>query len=479
MIAVAGAALGAAAAWYGTPLMLPFFRTPMQGTGMLIEPDQTVFLVTALSAIATTLFFGALPAWRAARANPASADEVAQQRAQRRPPVAASSRSGRAVARPRRGRRAAVAEPAAPAERAHRLRARSGDDPDRAVPPAAGSAGDERLDLYDRMVERLGRSADIQSAAVTWYTPMTGYQSNAASNRSTAAATPRTSTLAFNHVGAGYFRTMTTKILAGPGVRAARAAPRRLRPERRRGARCSSRGSRRSAGYVRTPDNAGLDIVRGGSGGRVAAPAVTCRVVGIAEDAKFGNLREAPPKTIYFPLTPDLRDGNLVFLLNARTKTDAISGYREALREIAPTVPLVRFVTLREQMEAALGSQRAITFLSTFFGVVALLLSALGLYGMLSSNVSQRTAEIGIRAALGASRGSILRMILLEAARLGAIGAVLGAAGVFFAVRFVDKMLYGVTSFDWLTFLGVGVTLPSYSCWRASGRRGGRRPSTR
>jgi putative ABC transport system permease protein len=170
-------------------------------------------------------------------------------------------------------------------------------------------------------------------------------------------------------------------------------------------------------------------------------------------------LREEPPMTIYFPLTTDLGDGNLVFLLNARTKSNAISGYREALREIAPTVPLVRFVTLREQMEAALGSQRAITFLSTFFGFVALFLSALGLYGMLSSNVSQRTAEIGIRAALGASRGSILRMILTEALRLGAIGVVLGAVGVFFAVRFVDKMLYGVSSFDWLTFLGVGVTL--------------------
>ena len=57
-MAFAGAALGAAAAWYGTPLLLPFFRTPMQGDGMRLEPDQTVFLVTALSAIVTTLFFG-------------------------------------------------------------------------------------------------------------------------------------------------------------------------------------------------------------------------------------------------------------------------------------------------------------------------------------------------------------------------------------------------------------------------------------
>jgi hypothetical protein len=127
--------------------------------------------------------------------------------------------------------------------------------------------------------------------------------------------------------------------------------------------------------------------------------------------------------------------------VNARTKTNAIAGYREALRELAPKVPLVRFVTLREQMEAALGSQRAITFLSTFFGAVALFLSALGLYGMLSSIVTQRAAEFGIRTALGASRATILRMILSETARLGVIGAALGAVGVFARVFLSHRRL--------------------------------------
>ena len=107
---------------------------------------------------------------------------------------------------------------------------------------------------------------------------------------------------------------------------------------------------------------------------------------------------------------------------------------------------------------SALGSQRAITFLSTFFGIVALLLSALGLYGMLSSNVSQRTAEIGIRSALGASRGSIMRMILSEVFRLAVLGPH-RRHRLFVTIRFIDKMLYGVTSFDWPTLVGVGVTL--------------------
>jgi predicted permease len=456
LIAFAGAALGAAAAWYATPLLLPFFRTPMQGIGMQMEPDQTVFLVTALSAIVTTLFFGSLPAWRAARANPAGV-----------------MKSRSAVQRPTAGRGfvavqvalslVLVAMAALLSQSLLRLQnENTGFALDQVTIQTAplhllNRQGDERLELYDRMIERIGRSSTIRSAAVTWYTPMTGYQSNARFEAFDGAATPRASTLAYNHVGAGYFRTMATKILHG----------REFETRERRRDVCVLNESAASAlfpgqaaldQYVRSSDNAGLDVVRNGNGPTRSAP-VVCRVVGIAEDAKFGNLREAPPKTIYFPVTPDVANGYLVFLLNAPTKTAAIAGYREALREIAPTVPLVAFVTLREQMEAALGSQRAITFLSTFFGVIALLLSALGLYGMLSSNVSQRTAEIGIRSALGASRGSILRMILSEAARLAAIGAVLGAAGLFFSVRFIDGMLYGVTSFDWRTLAGVAVTL--------------------
>jgi hypothetical protein len=84
---------------------------------------------------------------------------------------------------------------------------------------------------------------------------------------------------------------------------------------------------------------------------------VTCRVVGLAQDAKFANLHEPPPRTIYFPVQLEtLRNTNLVFLLNAPTKAQAIAAYRKAKSELSPATPFVIFVTLREQMEAALAA---------------------------------------------------------------------------------------------------------------------------
>jgi ABC-type antimicrobial peptide transport system permease subunit len=96
--------------------------------------------------------------------------------------------------------------------------------------------------------------------------------------------------------------------------------------------------------------------------------------------------------------------------------------------------------------------------LSTFFGVVALLLSAIGMYGMLSANVSQRTGEIGIRVALGASRGTILKMVFSDAFRLVAIGAALGSIGLFFATGAIENMLYGVSALD-PTTIAIACTL--------------------
>jgi ABC-type antimicrobial peptide transport system permease subunit len=119
----------------------------------------------------------------------------------------------------------------------------------------------------------------------------------------------------------------------------------------------------------------------------------------------------------------------------------------------------VLFATLEEQMDAALGSERIITVMSDFFGGLALLLSAIGLYGLLASSVAQRTAEIGVRIALGAPRRAVLWMILSDALRLVGTGVLLGSVMLFIGVQSVRDMLFGVSAFDPVTLMATVVVL--------------------
>lgn len=246
---------------------------------------------------------------------------------------------------------------------------------------------------------------------------------------------PEDTKMAFNDVGPGYFRTMKTAILEG----------REFQDNERDRSVCIVNQS--AAAFLFPRQQAVGQYVRSTDENRFPQP-VVCRVIGIAQDAKFANLHEPPPRTIYFPVQLETMRGNLVFLLNAPTKAQAIAAYRTAKTELSPSTPFVLFVTLREQMEAALGSQKALSLMSTFFAVLALFLSGLGLYGLLSASVAQRTGEIGVRLAIGAEPRRVLRMVLSEALGLLAAGLILGAIVLTVTGRFIDRLVYGASTFD-------------------------------
>jgi hypothetical protein len=289
----------------------------------------------------------------------------------------------------------------------------------------------------------------IDAAAATSQTPMTGEKITGDFQAVSEGPNPPEDTqMAYNDIGPGYFRAMKTRIVAG---------------------REFARNERQLNVCILNQSAAAFFFPHKQAVGRYVRNRVTpefpqqvaCQVVGLAEDAKFYDLRQGPPRTIYLPLSKERIDnlGNLVFLIHSPTKAQAIAAFRKTLSEIAPTVPLVTFVTLREQMDAALGSQELITLLANFFGVLVLLLSAMGLYGLLSASVTQRRSEIGVRVALGATRGMVLQMILIEALGLLGWGMLLGAVGMFFATRFVVAMLHDISVYDPRTLVGVAGTL--------------------
>jgi predicted permease len=439
VIALAGAALGALVAWYGSPLLLGFFRDPMMGQPISVRPDYMVFWVTGACAVAATLLFGALPAWRAGSSDPG---------------VLLTTRTAGSGRRQIAGRAFVpiqvalslilVALATLLSQSLSRLHNdRTGFDVDHVTIQTARfnllpQKGDAKLDLYQRMVDRLEQMPGMRAAAVTWQTPMTGVEITSRFQAVTENPdSPEDSHMAYNAVGPGYFRTMNTHILEG----------REFQKNERSLNVCIL--NRAAANFLFPHEQAINRYVRSMDSKDFPEP-VTCRVIGLAEDAKFSNVREGPPRTIYFPITPKIVNdaGNLVFLMNSATRAQTIASYRQALSEIAPSVPLVIFATLRDQMDAALGSQRLITASSNLFAGLALFLSAIGLYGLLASSVTQRTGEIGVRMALGARRGMVLRMILREALGLVIAGVLLGGVALCFVVRFIQNMLFGVSAFD-------------------------------
>jgi predicted permease len=451
VIAIAGSALGALGAWYGSGFLLRFFRDPMMMESVSVRPDRMVFFVTALFAVATTLLFGIWPAWRAARSDPGT---LLKRR------TAGGGR--RQIA----GRMLVPVQVAVSlvlvvlasllSESVIKLRnEQTGFDLDHVTIQTSplhvlGLKGEARLNLYQRMVDRLMEMPGMDAAAATSQTPMTGMKLTADFQAVSEGANPPEDTqMAYNDVGPGYFRTMKTRIVAG----------REFEKNERQLNVCILN---QSAAEFFFPHEQALGRYVRNRPNNDFHETVACQVVGLAEDAKFYDLRQGPPRTIYLPLSKERIDsslGNLVFLMNTRTKAQAVAAFRTTISEIAPTIPLVIFVTLREQMDAALGSQELITLLANFFGLLVLLLSALGLYGLLSASVTQRRSEIGLRMAMGATPGSVLWMILKDALRLLMWGMLLGGAGLFFATRFVRAMLHGVSAYDPLTLVSVAGAL--------------------
>jgi ABC-type antimicrobial peptide transport system permease subunit len=189
------------------------------------------------------------------------------------------------------------------------------------------------------------------------------------------------------------------------------------------------------------------------------AAASEIEIVGVASDAKYTTLREAEPVTIYLP-APQLLDGIANYYVRTAGDPAAIGpAIRGAVREIDPTLPVIDLRTQDQQLERRSSQERLFAELSAFFGVAALMLASVGLYGLLSYLVVQRTGEIGLRLALGARPAQVLRMVLRESIAMVAFGLALGAAVAYGAGRFVEAMLFGLTAADPFTYAIVAGSL--------------------
>ena len=181
-------------------------------------------------------------------------------------------------------------------------------------------------------------------------------------------------------------------------------------------------------------------------------------IVGIVADTKRLSLREEPMPEMYVPFTqkvwPSLQTMEVI-VRTAAAPAGMAASVRDAVHGVDPDLPLANVKTLAAIVGESMNEPRFSMLLLTGFGALALVLAAIGMYGVISHGVAQRTQEIGVRMALGAQRGNVFRMILLQGAKLAAIGIGLGVAGGLATARLMSSFLYGVEPTDPLTFGGV------------------------
>jgi hypothetical protein len=176
------------------------------------------------------------------------------------------------------------------------------------------------------------------------------------------------------------------------------------------------------------------------------------QIIAVVRDARYNTLRDAPAATVFVPYTLAGR-ARMTFAARVDGEDAGQAAVLASLRSIDPQVPL-RITALSTLVSRSLGQERLLATIATFFAASSLVLLALGLYGVMSFGVTQRTSEIGVRLALGARRSQVVWNVLRGPLRCVVAGTVLGLMIAFAGARLIERLLYGVAPYDVVTVVG-------------------------
>jgi len=183
-------------------------------------------------------------------------------------------------------------------------------------------------------------------------------------------------------------------------------------------------------------------------------------IVGIVKDGRYGDLTEPAKPFIFCPYTQRPQPGGMTFYIRTRQDPEAVlSSIRQTVHEADANLPIFAVKTMDQQIDESVFTQSIISQLSAFFGLLAAMLAAVGLYGVMSYMVTRRTREIGIRMALGAGRASVLRLMISEAAILIGIGIAIALPAAFPLTKLTQSLLYGVGAHDPFVIAGATALL--------------------
>ncbi|HEX3473064.1 MAG TPA: ABC transporter permease, partial [Silvibacterium sp.] len=439
LLAVAGGGLAIAVAWATDRYLLQFLANRQAAESFSVRPDLATLLVTGGFAVLCALLFGLAPAWLASHV---SIEPALRRSGQNLPP----------------GRKILVHRIFVPVQVALTLAlvvvaamlsatvvnlrmARAGFRTENVLFARTDferlqQRGTDLIELYRRIASRIEQMPGVESASVAEYIPLSG-QSHLGAFASADASEEKFHAYKYeiNDVGAHYFAALGTKILAGHDFSG-------------QGADADTCILNRSAANAIFTQSAAIGrVLRRSTGSMNTGKTTTrdCQVIGVVEDAKFSSLRQAAPPTVYFPFgTQTERLSSMAFVIHAATLAEGIAAWRQALHELAPGSPETEPIAFSVQFNDSIARERLLSVLSGFFAALALLLSSIGIYGLMASYVTRRTTEIGVRMALGATRAGIFSLVMRQVAILLLLGTFVGGCLAVFAAHSIKAFLFDV-----------------------------------
>ena len=438
-----GGGLGLALAFWGTRVLIRFMVGQGSNTALSAAPDLRVLAFTGGICMLTGLLFGLAPALRVSQTDAAGALSL-------RTAGSSGGRFGRLapnvmVAGQVMLSLVLLAVAGLFLRTLHNLHAqdlgfnRTNILLVRTNPKFAGYQPGQLNALYSQIVNRINALPGVRSATLSGGPPM--FHGNWGSpitilGRTPIRANEDVSTL-LNRVSPGYFETLGIPLLRGRTI----------------GEQDTATATK---AVVVNQTLAGKYFPHGDAIGHsftVADPSVkgTWQIVGIVRDATYNHAGEDHEPMAYLALEQLTDDDQYAYWLQVRTAGDpgAVAGeVRSALAAISPNLPMLDVQSIGELLDHLIDQQRMVSQLSGFFSVLALLLCAIGLYGVMTYSVARRTNEIGVRIALGATTGEVLRLMMRESLLLLGIGLALGVPATLAVGRLVQAGLFGLRAWD-------------------------------
>ena len=298
--------------------------------------------------------------------------------------------------------------------------------------------------LYRRIEERLAALPGVESVALSSWFPL-GFEGGPAHGVQVPGYIPKPAedlTFPFSIVSPGYFRTMKIPLVAGRDF--------------------TDRDDEKAPGAAIINETMAKRFWPGQDPlGRTFKDAWRMMtVVGVAKDGKYRALTEPPRCFFYVPYRQGVWDLNLGICVRTVGDPAQLAGALQAeIHQLDPRVEIWATLPMTEYIKAAFLAPALASRLLGWLGIVALALAAMGIYGVMAYVVNQRTQEFGVRMALGAGTGDVLRLVFREGIRLAAVGIVLGLGLALAVTRLLASFLYGVSPFDPVTFIGIPLLL--------------------